>query len=303
MNHYQRTIDINPETHLGGYISSRTKTSGVLSSRGCPFKCIFCHNSWRMCPPRYHSAEFVIEEIDDLTENYGTEAIFFFEDDLFSNRPRLKKVCNTMIERKYCLVWGCNARVDEINRETLMTVKKAGCRQVNFGFESGSQKILDILKKNTTTVEQNRKAANLCKEVGLGVHASFMIGNPSETIKDIRMTQEFIRETHLDSVGILLTTPFPGTELWEICRKMGRIPDKIDWNDFTTGKLAINCCDNLSSEEVQKLYQETIDLTLTINKLSIKKYIKLGLKHPIRSISTMLRYPSKLKNIVKSTIR
>lgn len=302
INYYLKTIDINPETHLGGYISSKTKTSGILSSRGCPYRCIFCHNSWRRSPPRYHSAEYVIEEIEELINNYDTEALFFFDDDLFSNNPRLKKICKRMKEKKIDIIWGCNARVNEIDLETLKMVKKAGCKQVNFGFESGSQRILSLLKNNTTTIEQNKRAVKLCKEACLGIHASFMIGNPTETKKDVMDTQEFIKKNPLDSIGVLLTTPFPGTELWEICKRRGIIPKNIDWNDFTTGKLAINCCENISKEELQRLYQETIDLTLTINKPSLKKYLNIGIKHPARSLATLIKYPSKIKNIAKSIL-
>lgn len=104
-------------------------------------------------------------------------------------------------------IWGANARVDNVSLDLFKLAKESGCRQITFGFESASQRILDILNKGTT-VEQNKRAIELCKSVGIIPQGTFMIGNPTETLEDIQATQQFIEE-HDVVAGICITTPFP----------------------------------------------------------------------------------------------
>lgn len=232
-------------------------TASILSCRGCPYNCAFCHNSWRGIPVRFHSAERMISEIEDLIEQYDVRSIFFIDDNMFVNRRRLERICEMMLERKMDIIWGANSRVDNINERVLRLAKKAGCRQVTFGFESGSQKILNILNKRTT-VEQNINAINLCNKVGIGVNGTVMIGNPTETVHDMRKTIKFIRNNKASNgFGVCITTPYPGTKLWDWCVENNRIPEKFEWGDFNYHKIPINCSE-LDDENLMKMFQNTI---------------------------------------------
>jgi magnesium-protoporphyrin IX monomethyl ester (oxidative) cyclase len=287
MDFYLCTKDRLPDTYLY-FVPPHTKTASILTSRGCPYSCTFCHNSWRGIPCRYNSAERVVSEIKQLIEVYDIEALFFIEDNLFANKPRLKKICKMMKEEKFDIIWGGNARADNVDLNILQMAKEAGCRQVTFGFESGSQKILNVLNKKTT-VQQNRLAIKLCKQVGLLVNGTFMIGNPTETIEDIRATQQFIKENDIDCAGVCITTPYPGTEIWKWCEKRGLIPKSFNWSDFTYDKVSIPACDTIPPEEIQRLWRETID----------QVFINNVLKHPIGTVIKAISSPSKILKFVR----
>lgn len=292
---YLKVRDRLSGTHLY-FASPGMRIGAILTTRGCPYRCIFCHNTWRGMPVRFNSPKRVVAEIKHLIEKYNIQALFFFDDDLFVVKDRLKEICQLIRENKFNIIWSCQARVDSIDLETLKMVKTAGCRQVGFGFESGSQRILDILKKKTTTVKQNKRAIELCQEVGIIPWGTVMIGNPTETIEDVRMTQQFIKESGIDSIGVHVTTPFPGTELWQWCKEKGLIPDSLDWSRLTTGQLAIRACDTISPKEIERLYAETGDLVLANRPRRLGELLTKGRRHPKEAISWML---SLLKNPIR----
>jgi radical SAM superfamily enzyme YgiQ (UPF0313 family) len=266
-----------------------TRVATLLTSRGCPFRCIFCHNSWRQAPVRFHSAERVLSEIAYLKEDYGVEAIFFMDDNLLANKPRLEQICTMMIKERLNIAWGCNASSHYINLATAQMIREAGCREVVFGWESGSQRILDVLEKRTT-VERNREATKLCKQAGLIVTGTFMIGNPTETMEDIRATQQFIKELgdQIDMYGVCITTPYPGTKLWDWCNERGLIPRRFSWSDFNQGDLKIRACETLSARQLRRAYLETFGL----RRVGFSRAWKRGLWHLKDSITWALGHPT-----------
>lgn len=301
MDFYIRVKDRLSGTHLY-FAPPRTRTGAILTARGCPYRCVFCHNSWRGMPVRYNSAERAFSEIKHLIERYNIKALFFFDDDIFAHKPRLKKICELMIQNKINLIWACQARVDHVDLETLRMAKEAGCRQIGFGFESGSQRILNILKKDTTTVEQNREAINLCQKAGIIPWGTFMIGNPTETIEDIRMTQQFIRQSGISSLGVHITTPFPGTELWQWCQEHNLMPESLDWSKFTTSQVSIPACDTISPEEIRRLFIETGDIISANRLLSVADIVNKFLSHPkemVNQIIAIIKRPGRLINFLK----
>jgi magnesium-protoporphyrin IX monomethyl ester (oxidative) cyclase len=283
------------ESFLTPFVPPHTKSASILTSRGCPYACIFCHNTWRDAPYRFNSAERVISEIEQLIEVYGIEALFFIEDNLFVNKPRLREIAELMKKNRLNIIWGGNARVDNVDLETLQLAKEAGCRQVTFGFESGSQRILDVLNKGIT-VEQSRKAIKLCRKAGLIVNGTFMIGNPTETTEDIRATQDFIRDHDIAKVGILITTPYPGTELWKWCESHNLIPQSFNWADFAYTKVAIPACDTMPPEEIDRQFHETRRIGRQTVKFS--QFILMNLAHPVETIVKIgkaIRHPAKIR--------
>lgn len=300
MDFYLRTKDKLPDTYLY-FVPPETKTAQIITSRGCPFACTFCHNSWRGLPYRFHSPQRVIKEITDLVEKYNIGALFFIEDDLFANKKRLAKICEMMKERKFRFIWGCNSRVDHIERDILKTAKEVNLKQVTFGFESGSQKVLDSLNKRTT-VEQNKRAIELCKELDILVNGTFMIGSPDETLDDIKKTQDFILENDIDSVGLCITTPFPGTEIWNWCEQRGLIPDKLKWPDFNYQKIPILATETITKKELEKQYIKTLNLINSKKNIYLVNTIRTSLLHPYKTLliaSKYLRHPSKILTFFK----
>lgn len=177
--------------------------------------------------------------------------------------------------------------------------KRAGCREIIFGFESGSQRILDILNKKTT-IEQNKKAIEMCNKVGLIPAGTVMIGNPTETVEDIRATQRFLRENDIKNFGVSITTPFPGTELWNRCKERNLIPSFIKWSDFTFDKVVIPACETLSSNEIQRLFTETMDIASEKN-FNLLNFIKenMSLKRIITRIWHIFKNPKRAIKYIK----
>ena len=225
-------------------LPEKTRMGCLLTSRGCPYHCTFCHNSFKNIKYRFNSAKRVVDEIEFLIKNYQIEALFFIEDNFFVNKKRVKEVCNLMIERNVKIIWGGNARVDNIDEETLKLAKNAGCIQVTFGWESGSQKMLNIYKKETS-VKQNENSIKICNNVGLMANGTVMIGGPEETIEDMKLTRDFMVNNHITGgVGVCVTTPFPGTEMWDDLIKEGKIfPDYLSYKEFNFSQVPVKLFD------------------------------------------------------------
>jgi len=189
----------------------------ILTSRGCPFRCTFCYNSYgekSIKPYRFLSAEKTIELITRLTSKYKIKTFTIPDDNFAADKERLKTVCNSIAKLKlkfYCLI-----RANNCDIETLSYLKNAGAWNVCIGFESGSQKILNFMKKGTT-VEMNATAIKNIKKIGILSEGSFMIGLPTETIEDIELTFKFIKENKCDNGGVKIFQPFPKTKLWDYC--------------------------------------------------------------------------------------
>ncbi|MDD5255115.1 MAG: radical SAM protein [Candidatus Omnitrophica bacterium] len=278
---------------LGHKVAFSMRSASVLTSRGCPFRCIFCLNSLRQSPVRFHSAERVLDEVRRLKTDYGIEAIVFLDENLLVNKPRLEKICRAMTDEKLNILWCCGASAHFIDRRTATMIKEAGCRLVAFGIESGSQRILDVLGK-TTTVEQNKEAIRVCKEAGLLVHASFMLGNPGETLEDVRLTQKFILETQPEVFYVNITTPYPGTKLWELYNE--KIPRPINWRGFNSSKsLDVYAYTPFGKAELGKLFIETVLIRPAVyykDWRSVLRYFKGGVRwflwHPFTAAKFIL---------------
>ena len=293
MDFYMKSKDRISDSYLY-FVPKHTKVASILTSRGCPYECSFCWNSTRKVPVRMNSAPRVIAEMEHLVQKYGAEALFFIEDNFFLSKTRVKKICEELITKKIEIMWGANARVDGINLKLLQLAKQAGCEQITFGFESGSQKILDILNKRTT-VEQNKQAIKICKETKIISQGTVMIGNPTETIEDINMTKQFIRDTEIqNTIGICITTVFPGTQLWNWCEEKGLIPESFTWSDFNYQKIPIPCCESISPEKLQNIYYEMVDEFSQGRKLSFEDELKKVIQHPLIALRKLWNNPSKI---------
>jgi len=285
MEFHLRTKDRNPNSSYMDFVPRRARLSTILTSRGCPYNCIFCWNSWRDIPYRFNSAERVIEEIKHLIEKYAVSAIWFHDDHLLINKPRVKKICKLLKENEIDILWGCNSRVDTIDYDTLKTIKDAGCKQVDFGFESGSQRILDVLNKKTT-VEQNLKAIKLCRKVGLNFQGSFIIGSPTETLKDIKKTEKFIIDNNIENFQLCIMTAYPGTQLWNYCKENNMLPDNFDWSLFNSDYAPFSCNKNFTKEEVENIFN-SVHRKLILNRI---------VKHPIKSFRKLINHPKSIIN-------
>ena len=184
----------------------------IITSRGCPHNCAFC------CSPklygrkvRFHSVEYVQDWIGDLA-NHGYTYYYIVDDTLLLNMDRLKGVCAALAGVK--AKWRCCIRGDAATAEKLQLMYDAGCRQVDIGVESGSQKILDLVRKGER-VTDNGEAVDLCHRIGIKVKACLIVGLPGETQLDVDLTKAFIAKHRPDSVTLCTFIPFPGCAIRE----------------------------------------------------------------------------------------
>jgi len=218
------------------FLESRQKpATTMITSRGCPFNCIYCSKPIFGNVCRLRSPENVLAEIEQLKEKYGIKEIIFYDDTFTLNRERVLKICNLLIDKKMDIKWKCETRVNLIDEELLGKMKEAGCYLVAFGVESGNQRILNILKKGIT-LEQVKKAVESAKKVGIETLGYFMIGVPGETEKEIDETIDFAKDLDLDFAQFSIATAFPGTELYQIARSQNKLPK--DWSNsfYALGK-------------------------------------------------------------------
>ena len=199
----------------------------VITTRGCPYRCTYCYHPFQNQRVRFHSAERIIEEVKLLKSRYQVKSILF-GDDLFTvNKMRVYRICDLLEKERLNIKWMSSSRVDSIDEDMLKRMKSAGCLCLGFGIESGSQTILDNIKKQTT-VEKSKRAIQLCKKVGIHPACSFMIGNVGETRETVLETVSFVKEIDLEPpIGFFFATPYPGTELYDYAEKEGKIPDEI----------------------------------------------------------------------------
>jgi len=183
--------------------------------RGCPYNCAYCETKklWgstvrAFSPPR------VVEEINHLVQNYGSKGVYFVGDNFAINKKRTVELCNLIKKEKLDIRWVCDTRADQISRELLRKMKDAGCRTIFFGVESGSPRILEKLNRKIT-IEQITHALKLCKEIGIRIACSFMLGIPGETVKDMEATFKFAKKLDPDWCQFNTYVAVPGSALYK----------------------------------------------------------------------------------------
>ncbi len=203
----------------------------IITSRGCPFQCTFCLAS-RMCGRgfRTRSPEKVVDELEWLRDTHGADSFAFYDDTFTFDMKRAFEICEEMKTRKIDLPWDCRTRVDRISKEILIKMREANCKLIHYGVESGSQKMLNAMKKGTT-VEQNEKAIKLTKEIGISVAISVVVGYPGETEDMLKQTFNFIRKTKPDYVYVCQAIPYPGTEMYDLLKELGW-EISPEWNNY-----------------------------------------------------------------------
>lgn len=232
-------LDMNFHTSLSAAVipNLSLRTTTIVSARGCPFACAYCAESRSKTGMRWHSPDYVIGEIEHILSRYRVEALYFIDSMFEYNRKRTEELCTLLINSglNKKLVWSVQARANSMDADLLRLMKEAGCIQIEYGFESGSQKILDRMGK-ASTVEAAIKAAALTKECGIRLFANMMFGYPGETEDDFDLSVEFIRTIKPHAIGAYALEAFPGTALYDELVSSGKLPlhyslPGCDWSD------------------------------------------------------------------------
>jgi anaerobic magnesium-protoporphyrin IX monomethyl ester cyclase len=193
----------------------------MLTSRGCSGQCSFC-----LVPQiagdhyRARTPKNVADEFEWLTNKYKPGFISFNDEVFTYDKKRTLEICSEIKKRGLKTPWDCQTRVDRISRELLYNMAAANCQLITYGVESGSQEILNAMKKGTT-VEQNETAMKWAKEAGLSVNISLVIGYPGETKETLKQTIDFVKKNEPDDVYLYLATPYPTTGLRDLVGELG----------------------------------------------------------------------------------
>lgn len=221
-----RTIIDNSE-YFSIFAQKGTFTT-LMSSRGCPFKCIYCGE--RLGKNfRAVSAEKLIEEIKESIK-LGVKNFFLHDDTFTVDKKRVKQICETLLKENLNITWEARSRVDCVDYELLKLMKQAGLSRISFGVESGNDKVLEKLRKGIT-LETVKKVFKWCKEFNIITFADFMIGSPGEGLKEIEDSIKFIKKIKPDYVQFSITCPYPATPLYEELVKAGKIKSDV-WLEF-----------------------------------------------------------------------
>ncbi|MFZ2970158.1 MAG: radical SAM protein [Minisyncoccia bacterium] len=201
------------------------RIASIFSSRGCPFQCAFCasHCVWTRYT-RFRSVENVLDEVEQIVNDLKIDFVKFSDDTFGVRKDWMMQFCKDKILRGIDTPFGCNIRVNTVDEETLEWMKKAGCKEVWVGVESGSPKILKDMKKGIT-VDKVRWAFDATKKIGLFRRAYVLLGMPNESMEDIKMTESLIDEIQPDMVGFTILAPYPGTEFYNPA-----IHKNVDWS-------------------------------------------------------------------------
>ncbi len=276
------------------YIMSKRKAfATMISSRGCPYNCLWCDPEGRFGKIfRARSADNIIREIELLYSQYNIKEILFYDDTFTVDRQRIVEFCNKLINKKWDLIWECRTRVNLVDEELIKLMAKAGCYRIRFGIESGNENVLKFVRKGITK-EQAKNAIQWCKKYKIEVFTYFMLGLPTETEETMKETIQFALELNPEYTTFSPTIAFnKGNDLFRWAAERGYIA-KDYWEKFVRGEnlnpYPLLETDKLKKEVVQryskiaykKFYFRIKYILKAIKKcknpIELKKYLFLGI--------------------------
>lgn len=239
-------------------LSQPAQVDALITARGCMGKCTFCASKTVFHGRvRYRGIENVLKEINECKERWGTEHIWIMDETFTTSMKRLSPICNEL--KRLEIPWNCSGRVDLVNEEKIKLMAESGCRLIQFGVESGSQRILDLMKKEIT-VDQIKAAFKWSDKYGITADAPVILGaDPSETMADIKLTEKLIREIKPLTFAVSILMPFPGTEIRKKMLEKGYIRDE-KWEDYLFfGQTPPNFrTDNFTYQELKKIQRRML---------------------------------------------
>ncbi|HYT61791.1 MAG TPA: radical SAM protein [Haliangiales bacterium] len=213
-------------------VLSMERFTTMQTSRGCPWSCVFCdipvfnEGKWRSRTPQHVVAEF------KYLQELGYGAVYFVDDHFLLQPKRIEAICKGLCDQGNTIQWGCEGRVDSVAQHLFPAMAKARCRTLMFGIESGSQKMLDRLRKEQTLAEVETAVTN-AKRAGIEiVHGFFVVGSPDETVEEMKATFDFAARLPVDTFGFNRLCVYRGTPLWHEYVKRGLVNDATDWYKY-----------------------------------------------------------------------
>jgi anaerobic magnesium-protoporphyrin IX monomethyl ester cyclase len=251
------------------------KTTSIITTRGCPFSCLFCSRAVRERNYSERSVENVIEEIKEITEKFKIKYITFMDETFTYNQERAENIAREILKNNLKIKWAAQTRVNLVSLQLLKIFKEAGCVNLSFGVESGKEEIRKILKKPISYSEY-KEFVEMCKKAGIETNAYYMLGHPNETLQDIKETINFAKRLDTDYASFNITNIFPGSPLYEEMRKKNLISENI-WEEFTLGRkeLPVYLPEGVKRRELEKMIGVAFRSFYFRPKIIYRKFKKL----------------------------
>ena len=235
----------------------KNRATTILTSRGCPYSCIYCNKSVFGNKFRPRSAKNVLDEIEELINKYRIEEIHILDDTFNVDRERVIEICQGIIGKKWPIKWATpnGIRADIFDNEMANIMKKSGCYSVSFGIESGNQKTLDYIKKHLD-ISTIKKAFKTAHDAGLETVAFMIVGFPNETKEDIKRSCDFIKKLNASVADFHTLIPLPGTEIYNTLKQENLILEN-EWAKYTFHDLPVFKTKFLTREEIAYQYRSS----------------------------------------------
>ncbi len=230
----------------------RHPSIGMITSRGCPGKCTFCYSGMFGRKTRFLSADNVYQQILFLKSSYGIREISFYDDTFTANQKRVEQFCNLLLSKRLDVSWSCFARVDTVKPEILKLMKKAGCHQIMYGFETTDENVLKAVNKRVKT-SQYADVVAWTRNANIDIRGAFMLGSPEETEDSMRATIEYSKKIGIQYAIFNITTPFPGTALFAWAEENGFLRH-TRWQEYDLSHAILNL-PTVSPEAVEISYR------------------------------------------------
>lgn len=265
-----------------GYSYEGETSTGLITSRGCPYNCSYCatNATWKS-KVRFRSAENILNEIEECVNKYNIRQFRIQDDNFTLDKKRVEEICKAIIKRNLNIHWRCSTSSSLVDIELLNLMKKAGCKEISFGAESGDPDVLKLLnrKQNPETISRSVENAH---KAGIKVRLFFMVGLPGTTKKTAYRDIEFLKRTKPDALNLAIYTPYPGSDVWHNPEKYGVCIKTTDFDDYNmhlySGQnrsiesvITLDSINNKELEKQKKLVIEYADNNGIIHKFHESK--------------------------------
>ena len=277
----RRDIHLYPETY------NKQQLGGLIYGRGCPWNCRFCSSKkfWQR-RVRMRSPENCVNEIRVLINQYGIRRFMFWDDSFSVSRKGIVDFASLVIESGERFTFTAATRADLIDKELVELLRRAGCTELKLGVESGSPRVLEMIQKGLD-LGVLREAVKIVKAGGINLGLFFMAGLPHETMDDLNMTFDLIKELDADNVAFNIFDPMPGSDLYQETIDLGLVPEHADWAKFAFWPDASFTME-MTPEEFDKKAREMAEYIFSRND-SLKMQIKRFLPQAWHDPSSLLR--------------
>ncbi len=239
-----RYFQLNPE-----------RLAYIFTTRGCPYKCIFCQKELTGRGYRVRSTENIVEELAQVITNYHPGSVLFIDEIFSLRKKRIHELCEAIIRRGLKFEWVCNTRADCVDFPLLKTMYKAGCRRIYYGWESGSQRMLDVLKKDLTPT-QIIEAAHMTRRAGIWAKVFLIVGSPGETREDIVETERVLKIASPDLIRVSVFNPLVGTPSWDLLQARINIDDLTE--NYVSSNRSAYTHEHFTQEELEEVKRDLV---------------------------------------------